>query len=73
MTPVISSVSRKHSAVLLVVLNVAQAVSFQMWLGKPLLCSKENSSQHRLAQTTSMTSEPSCLDEGKVESQIFLS
>ena len=35
----------KASALLLVVVNVAQAVSFQMWLGKPLLSYTENSSQ----------------------------
>ena len=55
----------KKSAVLLVVLSVAQAVSFQMWLGRPLLCNKENSSQRQLARTMSVTSELTCLDTGQ--------
>ena len=54
----------KNFAVLLVVLNVAQGVSFQMWLGRPLLC-KEDSSQRQLAQTMSVTSEPTCPDKGQ--------
>ena len=55
----------KNSAVLLVVLNVAQAVPFQMWLGRPLLSDKEDYSQRQLAQKLSVTSEPTYLDTGQ--------